>query len=336
MSLRKSATFHSPTTAEPKKTFKVPSLPRRSQTTLEDVVDAHKRRVALTLGDIDRGLAAAEERSPTSRQSFRDESDPVPQGFLNHTVDTPATASYGPIMDGVMIKRESSPSSPISRRLRPRHNRIPSRYSDSGLGSSIRSSSGKKEAETSPTKLADERCSKIMVKASAITRSAAHSSSLPRLSARASNRIHEHILRPLLAKKSLGDFHPIIKDCPRRIHAKEIVCLRDLEKTLIFMAPVSDLPSDVVGGFAHWFSRLKERTKSAALYLDFCLTSIACIQATVEFLSEREQTRPSDRPYTNGYFVDLVDQIKQYAQQVQAAKEKEEKGETLDEMDPHP
>jgi hypothetical protein len=51
-------------------------------------------------------------------------------------------------------------------------------------------------------------------------------------------------------------------------------------------------------------------------------------------LSDREQTRPHDRPYTNGYFVDLVDQIKQYAQQVQAAKEKEAKGEELDEMDP--
>jgi hypothetical protein len=77
-----------------------------------------------------------------------------------------------------------------------------------------------------------------------------------------------------------------------------------------------------------------ERTKTAALYLDFCLTSIRCIQATVEFLNEREQTRPHDRPYSNGYFVDLVDQIKQYAQQVQAAKEKQEKGESLDELDP--
>ena len=61
----------------------------------------------------------------------------------------------------------------------------------------------------------------------------------PRLSARASNRIHEHILKPLLGKASLEAFHPIVKDCPRRIHGKEIVCLRDLEKTLFFMANVS-------------------------------------------------------------------------------------------------
>ncbi|KUJ11164.1 putative zinc finger transcription factor ace1 [Mollisia scopiformis] len=330
MSLRKGATFHHPTTPERElpHPFKVPALPRRSQSTLEDVVDAHKRRVALTLGNIDRGLSAVEDSSPTARQSFRDEADPVPQGFLNHTVDTPTTKSYGPIMDGVMSEEPAS----INRRsLRPRHNRRPSRYSDSGLGSSIGSMSGKKAAETQSTSVND-------VAASAITRSAAaHSSTienLPRLSSRATNRITEHILKPLLAKPSLRDFYPIVKDCPRRIHAKEIVCLRDLEKTLIFMAPVSEIQDEVVGSVAHSIFRLKERTKSAALYLDFCLTSIRCIQATVEYLSDREQTRPHDRPYTNGYFVDLVDQIKQYAQQVQAAKEKEAKGETLDDEDP--
>jgi hypothetical protein len=337
MSLRKGATFHSPTTPERELPhhFKVPALPRRSQTTLEDVVDAHKRRVALTLGDIDRGLSAVEDRSPTARQSFPDEADPVPQGFLDHTVGTPALKSYGSIMDGATSKESSA----IGRRsLRPRHNRRPSRYSDSALGSSIGSSSGKKAADAQATSVSNEECTKSIVTASAITRSAAaHTStieSLPRLSARASNRIHEHILKPLLAKSSLKDFHPIVKDCPRRIHGKEIVCLRDLEKTLIFMAPVSEFQDDVAGGVAHWFSRLKERTKTAALYLDFCLTSIRCIQATVEFLNDREQTRPHDRPYTNGYFVDLVDQIKQYAQQVQAAKEKESKGEELDDMDP--
>ncbi|TVY75713.1 Zinc finger transcription factor ace1 [Lachnellula suecica] len=337
MSLRKGATFHSPSSpdCDVPEPFKVPALPRRSQSTLDDVVDAHKRRVALTLGDIDRGLAAVEERSPTARQSFPDEADPVPQGFLNHTVGSPSTKSYGSIMDGPM---SSEPSSIGRRSLRPRHNRRPSRYSDSALGSSIGSKSGKNAADTAPTSVTDEKRTKS-VAASAITRSAAaHSStieSLSRLSTHANNRIHEHILRPLLAKPSLRDFHPIVKDCPRRIHGKEIVCLRDLEKTLIFMAPVSDIHTDdVVGGVAHWFSRLKERTKTAALYLDFCLTSIRCIQATVETLSPREQTRPHDRPYTNGYFVDLVDQIQQYAQQIQAAKEREAKGEKLTELDP--
>jgi len=305
MSLQKGATFHTPSTPEREQPylFRVPSLPRRSQSSLDDVVDAHKRRVALTLGDIDRSLSAVDDlSSPTARQAFPDEADPVPQSFLHHTV---GPAAYDSIMEGLL---SNEPASVGGRVLRPRHNRRPSRYSDSGLGSSI--ASEKYSAETAVTS--------VSAAASAITRSAAtHSStldSLPRLSSRASNRIHEHILKPILAKSSLKDFHPIVRDCPRRINEKEIVCLRDLEKTLIFMAP--------------------ERTKTAALYLDFCLTSIRCIQATVEYLNESEQTRPSDRPYSNGYFVDLVDQIKQYAQQVQAAKEKEEKGEKLDDMDP--
>ncbi|KAH8820423.1 putative zinc finger transcription factor ace1 [Xylogone sp. PMI_703] len=343
MSLRKGATFHSPSSSpniNPEQYFTVPALPRRSHSSLEDVVDAHKRRVALTLGDIDRSLAGLDDCSST-RPSFLDDSDPVPQGVLNHTVDTPATRSYGPIMEGA-ITQEPTELSIGRHSLRPRQNRRLSRHhaSDSGLGSSIKSeiqSEGNVAGEFN-----DERGAKSIVSASAITRSAAaHSSTMEELrplSSKATSRIHEHILKPLLAKPSLKDFRPIVKDVPRRILSKEIVCLRDLEKTLIFMAPVSGFPgSDVVGGVAHWFFRvLKERAKTAALYLDFCLTSIRCIQATVEFLSEREQTRPHDRPYTNGYFVDLVDQIKQYALQVKAAKEKEAKGEALGENDPEP
>jgi uncharacterized C2H2 Zn-finger protein len=305
MSLRKGATFHSPTTPEPEVEhhFKLPALPRRSQTTLEDVVDAHKRRVALTLGDIDRGLSAAEDRSPTARQSFRDEADPLPQTFLDHTLGSPTLRSYGSIMDSAV---DQPPSPAVGRRsARLRHTRRSSKFNDSALGSSI---------DTTPAIKTEEGTS---VAPSAINMgAAAHSSTMktvPRLSDRASNRIREHILRPLLAKKSLKDFNDIVRECPGRIHKKEIICLRDLEKTLMFSAP--------------------SKTKTVALYLDFCLTSIRCIQATVEFLSEREQTRPNDRPYTNGYFVDLVDQIKQYARQIQAAKDRESKGDQLGEMD---
>ncbi|KAG9239959.1 putative zinc finger transcription factor ace1 [Calycina marina] len=301
MSLRKGSTFHSPLsspTKESPSTFRVPALPRRSQTTLEDVNDAHQRRIELTIGDIERTLASIEDPSPATRQYFRDEADPVPRGLLDHSVG-PATYSKT-IMENLTY--------PADRRvLRSRLNHRSARYADSGLGSSI---------VTSMASVIDDSCAKQT--ASAITRSAAtHSSTLDnihRMSVRASNRIHEHILKPLLAKSSLKDYHPIVRDCTRWINEKEVVCLRDLEKTLIFMAP--------------------ERTKTVKLYLDFCLTSIHCIQATVEYLSDREQTRPSDRPYSNGYFIDLVDQIKQYAQQVQAAKEKQEKGEALGDMDP--
>ena len=185
MSLRKGATFHSPSSSPEREQpyhFRVPSLPRRSQSTLEDVVDAHRRRVELTLEDIDRGLAAVDDLSPTVRQSFPDEAEPVPRSFFDPSVG-PATYSKT-IMENL--------TTPADRRvLRPRQNRRPARYADSGLGSSL--GSDKVSGES-----AIASCSAAT--ASAITRSAAtHSStldSLPRISGRASNRIHEHILKP--------------------------------------------------------------------------------------------------------------------------------------------
>ncbi|KAM5355931.1 hypothetical protein ACJ41O_002577 [Fusarium nematophilum] len=284
--LRKGATFHSPTSpisSASDLTFVPPRL-SRSQSHLDDVVDANRRRIALTLNDIDEALAKTEElslspKSPKSKpKTLRDTSLPIPRGFLE-----------GPIVDPAMAKEAER------RVLRPRSVRHSRHHaSDSGLGTSIVSTNEKGAA------VATKKVTKEQVTRSAITRSAAASSTerLPSLGPKAINRIHEHTLRPLLAKPTLKDFEPIVLDIPRRIRSKEIICLRDLEKTLIFMAP--------------------ERTKSAALYLDFCLTSVRCIQATVEYLSDREQIRPSDRPYTNGYFIDLKDQILEYGRQLAA------------------
>ena len=283
--LKKGATFHSPTTPSPsERVFRPPPLPCRSHTNLDDVIDAHRRRVALTLGDIDKALAGlSTDDSPASarRKAFRDDSLPIPRGVLDHTLDS------------AMTKEQ-----PAERRvLRPRTRR-PSRYhdSDSGLGTSVASTS-EKEAAVKKEKA---------VKTSAVTKSAAARSTttatLPGLSARATSRICEHTLKPLLGKSSFKDFHPLLLECPKKIQEKQIVCLRDLEKTLLLVAP--------------------ERIKSAKLYLDFCLTTIRCIQATVEYLSDREQTRPRDVPYSSGYFIDLVDQIRHYAQQLSDAKAK--------------
>ncbi|KAJ4137585.1 copper-binding transcription factor [Fusarium equiseti] len=280
--LRKGATFHSPTSPSliSDVTFVPPTLPR-AQSHLDDVVDANRRRVALTLNDIDEALAKTQELSlsPKSKpKTLRDTSLPIPRGFLE-----------GPIVDPKMTKEEDR------RTLRPRirSSRGHAHLSDSGLGTSVASTNEKRDAVTASkkeTKAQQTRC---------ITRSAASTAEkLPSLGSKAVNRIHEHTLRPLLAKPTLKEFVPIVLDIPRRIRSKEIICLRDLEKTLIFMAP--------------------EKAKSATLYLDFCLTSVRCIQATVEYLSDREQIRPADRPYTNGYFLDLKDQILEYGKQLAA------------------
>ncbi|EDN91917.1 hypothetical protein SS1G_07778 [Sclerotinia sclerotiorum 1980 UF-70] len=313
------------TTNEVEGAFNLSSL-QRSLSNLESfAVESHKRRAADAIESFEL-TATGNQSSSTSSRRFRDESEPVPRGVVN--VENPSNKSYNtPLMEGIMPSEDSS----VRRSTRSR--RTTPRYADSGLGSSIGSSSSDKKVFT------DDNASKS-TKPSTITRSAAGPSTIiktfPRLSARTTARIQQHILKPLLAKKSFRHLHPLVEDCPRRIHQKEIVSLRDLEKTLIFTAPVSEIYNDVAWGVAHWFSQLKKYTKSASLYLDFCLESIRCIQATVELVNEREQTRPNDRPYTNGYFVDLVEQIKQYAEQVREAKEREEKGETLDEMDAHP
>ncbi|KAL2018931.1 hypothetical protein VTK56DRAFT_10225 [Thermocarpiscus australiensis] len=296
MVLKKGATFHSPITPPtcPERVFRPPPLPRRSQTNLDDVIDGHRRRIALTLGDIDKtlaGLSKDDSTSPSTRRALHDDSLPIPRGVLNHTLDS------------VMVKNQV-----VERRvLRPRIRRSSRHHeSDSGLGTSIATTTEKEVAAAK----------KKAMKTSAVTRSAVARStaavSLPGLSPRATSRICEHTLKPLLGISAFKDFHPLLLECPKKIQEKQIVCLRDLEKTLILVAP--------------------ERTKFAELYLDFCLTTIRCIQATVEYLSDREQTRPRDVPYSSGYFIDLVDQIRRYAQQLADAKEKGEQ----DEMDVDP
>lgn len=316
--LQKGATFHSPTspTSTTENVFRPPSLPRRSQSNLDDVIDSHRRRAALTLDEFDRTLAGLSiSDSPSSaaaRKILREDSPPIPRGILNHTLDT------------VMAKEKE-----VERKvLRPRTRRTSRHHdSDSGLGTSIASTNEKIAAKE-----------QTVAKTTAVIRSAAATRTTTTtttqvLGQRANNRICEHTLKPLLGKPEFKDFHPLLLECPKKIQDKEIVCLRDLEKTLLLVAPVSDLENDTATKIDTYRVLLsKERTKSAGLYLDFCLTTIQCIQATVEYLSDREQTRPRDVPYSSGYFIDLVDQIRHYAQQLSEAKEKGEN----DEMDVDP
>lgn len=308
MTLRKGATFHTPKRPATKDSYAPPSL-SRAQTNLDDVVDANRRRIALTLSDIDEALSKTKDltispRSPVLK-SLKDDSSPVPRGLLEL-----------PLFDPKMANEDSTER----RVLRPRSVRRSRHHaSDSGLGSSVASVQTKPEA----VEPAGEK--KKAPTATAITRSAAAANTerLPAISPRAVNRIHEHTLRPLLEAERLKDFRPIIMDVPRRIRSKDIICLRDLEKTLVFMAPVSQLFTDCgVWGDTYRSLCVKEKAKTASLYLEFCLTSIHCIQATVEYVNEHEQIRPGDRPYTNGYFIDLKDQIIEYARELASVKEK--------------
>lgn len=156
------------------------------------------------------------------------------------------------------------------------------------------------------------------------------------LSEYAAKVIKLHIIDPIVDEESLKDFHPLVKGLPQRIGSHQIRCLRDLEKVLIFLAPVSTDLSSGEGVLAHCFLRAKHTAKSARSYLDFCEVSIQCIHTTVDHLNELDLRRPTDRPYTNNYFVDLVEQVRQYARIMAASRQKKAKGEPLDDSDIQP
>lgn len=62
-------------------------------------------------------------------------------------------------------------------------------------------------------------------------------------------------------------------------------------------------------------------SSSRNAYLQFCEFTIQCLHTTVSHLNLHEQRLPSDRPYTNGYFLDLVSQVRRYAAMVQASRD---------------
>lgn len=55
----------------------------------------------------------------------------------------------------------------------------------------------------------------------------------------ACKQIERYILVPILKESKLKSFHTLAQSVPERIVNRQIVCLRDLEKTLLWLAPVS-------------------------------------------------------------------------------------------------
>ena len=157
------------------------------------------------------------------------------------------------------------------------------------------------------------------------------------LSEYACRQIQKYIINPIVQEASLKDFHPLISGIPYRVERKEITCLRDLEKLLLWLAPVSYSSSSwerrsVTHGFS---SGVKKWSVSKASFLKFCETSIQCIHTTVDYLNEHDQRRPTDRPYTNGYFLDLTEQVRQYADILAASREAMAARGSSNEANPH-
>jgi hypothetical protein len=354
MSIRKGDTFH-PQTNTSQSSFwdplesraRTPSMPPRSATSpqsLEDLlVGAGERRVAELFEKVDRAIAA---NSRVALGNVLSEPEVLP--LPNFTGDG-ASGSERP-------------------RLRQHSH---SHTSDSGLGSSVADSaesvsSGKGSTESTHTGQLHSLATPITTADHTIVTAAAPSPATRSLSEisdasdeerglskYAAEQIHKHIIKPILREDSLKEFHELIRTVPDRIGDKEIKNLRDLEKTLIFLAPVSPrIRRSADDAFTHGCSGVQDYSRSPSKYLRFCERTIRVLHTTVTTLHESDQRAPADRPYTQGYFFDLVEQvrpgrltpfcaasidmmiqIRRYAAILAATREKQAKGEKLDAMD---
>ena len=352
-SLQKSDTFHSPSSpcGENDPVLNIPSLPRRSFTSSRDLeaLTTADDRIAQIIGAVDRSLSGLEAFSPGSQEAPVAEAPPEPWFMLHTNVVDPH------YMQANGVERSSrSPLVYRCGRTRKHHT------SDSGIGSTVDSSelsmSGDHtemkqgmnhaftilnhnshmtnivyirnaqagtskfgSAYTRPTAL-KEGC--VQTGINGLTPSAAGAASglQHALSEYACRQIQKHIILPILREEKLKDFHPLVTGIPYRVARKEITCLRDLEKVLLWLAPVCP-PSLWAWSLVQCLIfREKKWSATKSLFLNFCETSIQCIHTTVEHLTEYDQRRPSDRPYTNGYFLDLVEQVRQYATMLAASR----------------
>lgn len=318
--LRKSATFHSPTSPpdqEDDPILNISRLSKRSPTcpkALEDAVAAGEKRAANILGVFEHNLLGSRDSSSDSMRILGVEDLPVP-GFL-------IKAHVGGLDSMDIDQPDDHHHINPSRGRRQAHKH---HSSDSGIGSTVTDSEDINEPhikleKTSPLSSVHEIQSGI----NGSTTNAGPQIATPHvLSEAACRKINEHIIVPIVRDNSLKNYHRFVTSIPYRVARKEITCLRDLEKVLLFLAPVSRSYWIWILSLAHALvCDSKKWSVSRASFIKFCEASIQCIHTTVEYLNEPDQRRPTDAPYTNGYFLDLTEQMRQYAAMITASRER--------------
>ena len=300
------------------------------------------------LGVVDRSLSGLESFSSDSQETLRQEDLPVPRFMLDTHVDGPDHMD----VDEALDQRSSSKS---QQRAAHHHH-----TSDSGLGSSVTSAeeslsgdhAGMREhyhSTSAATKktyvpIADKLNGGNNATPSAITgvwsgingyaptSTDARIKTQHALSEYACEQIQRYIIVPITKEPTLKAFHQLVKSIPYRVGQKQITCLRDLEKVILWLAPVSGSSHLWERSLAHRLGfRVKKYSVTRSSFLNFCETSIQCLHTTVQHLNESDLQRPTDRPYTNGYFLDLTEQIRQYAAMITASRERAAAGKEREE-----
>ncbi|KAF7508996.1 hypothetical protein GJ744_008552 [Endocarpon pusillum] len=309
MSLSKGATFHVPSSppTEDSPVLSIRHLARRSptssQASLISLLFEKEEGAARSIQDFEHTFSGARGKQRAHRRGVNEASG-------RRGVYTPA---HLPSDEGL----GSSASTPTDKDL----TRVFERALDldSGLGSSIKTESAKethvraggetseedglsvgdliqgvvkKEPQIRQRSIASEAQSAIVRSISPMTSSTPGHSHLSNF---ARKQFADNILQPILREDRFKIFHPLVSTLGSRTN-KAIKCLRDLEQSLI-CEPL----------------RL---AISHTLYRSFGEFSVQLVLDTFHHLSEQEQRRASDRPYDNGYFLDLVQQVGRLAAQM--------------------
>ncbi|KAK4697618.1 hypothetical protein P7C71_g502, partial [Lecanoromycetidae sp. Uapishka_2] len=237
LQLKKSATFHSPKSppSDDDPILSIRRLSRRSPTShrdLEDAVAAGEQRIAQLLGSVDRSLSGLESFSSDSQETLRQEEAPVPRFMLGPLSNNSDCMDVDYSCDGHTAIHKVPQRADAHRHT-----------SDSGLGSSMSSTEESLSGEHAAHTLTDykniasstvtEICSGIN---GANTETHVRTQSL--LSKFACKQIQDYIIIPILKEKRLKPFHHLVRTIPIRVSRKEITCLRDLEKVILWLAPV--------------------------------------------------------------------------------------------------
>ena len=160
---------------------------------------------------------------------------------------------------------------------------------------------------------------------SAVTQSIApqgstHIPRQPHLNSLARQTLSKNIFHPLLREDRFTFFHPLVTSL-RAKTGKGIKCLRDLEQSLVFEPLVSIIIHLRNQAPTYPSSQPQALAVPQQLYRSFSEFVVQLTVDTYRHLSEPEQRRAADRPYDNGYFLDLVQQVGRLAAQIGSARQ---------------
>ena len=142
----------------------------------------------------------------------------------------------------------------------------------------------------------------------------------PHLSTFARKKFADLIFHPILREDRFKFFHPLVTALGSRTN-RTIKCLRDLEQSLIFQPLVSTILQLNYNTNTHTSSSISKRLAiSHTLYRTFGEFTVQLVLDTFHHIPESEQRRAADRPYDNGYFLDLVQQVERLSAQLGAAR----------------